>query len=191
MVDKKHLRQKLRNQRNQLTKGEVQTRSATIIARIMALDVYQHAQIVACYVSVGCEVDTRAFLDWALVAGKQIAVPVTLGEGCMVFQRLVDLTELQPAQLGLLEPRLDTKNVVSPQMLDLVFVPGVVFDRQGHRIGTGGGYYDRFLACTQAMRVGLAYDFQLIDAVPFDVHDVVMDIIVTEREVVWCRIQER
>jgi 5-formyltetrahydrofolate cyclo-ligase len=142
---------------------------------------------VACYVSVQKEVETRGIIEYALDSGKQLAVPVTRTRGVMNFQRILSLAGLQADRFGLLEPLEDNAQIILPGELDFVIAPGIAFDRQGNRIGFGGGYYDRFLTQTRAIRVGLAYSFQLVDLLPAETHDVRMDWLVTENEVISCQ----
>ena len=91
---------------------------------------------------------------------------------------------MRTAHYGLREPVPNPELILPPHALDVILIPGIAFDRRGHRIGSGKGYYDRFLTRTQAVRIGLAYDFQVIDRVPAEPHDVKMDWIVTESEMI-------
>jgi 5-formyltetrahydrofolate cyclo-ligase len=105
----------------------------------------------------------------------------------MGFQEILSLDNLQSARFGLLEPERDVGLMVEPDDLDLVIVPGVAFDRRGNRLGFGGGYYDRFFERCNATRVGLAYAFQVVDDIPAEDHDVKIDWLVTEDEVILCQ----
>lgn len=86
------------------------------------------------------------------------------------------MSELVPGAYGLMEPD-ETCEIFDPQKIDLILVPGVAFDRLGHRLGQGAGYYDRFLPGMHAARVGICHDFALLEEVPFQEHDIPMDFV--------------
>lgn len=185
-MDKSHLRQKMARQRNGATSTYIYNVCQAIYDGVIAWSVFQEAQSIACYVSVGKEVETHRLIEDALKAGKQVGVPVTKAKGMMDFQQILSLDELKPARFGLLEPELDMDLVMASEDVDLVLVPGLAFDRKGNRLGFGGGYYDRYLARCKAVKVGLAYPFQVVDVVPVSDYDVPMDWLVTETEIVAC-----
>jgi 5-formyltetrahydrofolate cyclo-ligase len=95
---------------------------------------------------------------------------------------------LEVGAYNILEPRQDTIKEIPIESIDLILVPGVVFDIHGNRIGHGKGYYDRLLNDTQNIpHVGLAFGFQIVDAVPVEGHDLPVDIIVTEERIIECK----
>jgi 5-formyltetrahydrofolate cyclo-ligase len=91
-------------------------------------------------------------------------------------------SDVQPGAFGLLEPAAD--KIVPRAEVDLVIVPGVVFGRDKHRIGRGKGYYDRYLNGLSALKVGFCFSFNLEDAVPFEAHDVPVDVVITDMEII-------
>jgi len=186
IMTKQNLRHDLRHQRNAMVSLTVEEKSELAFYRLSHLPEYQSASCIACYVSIKNEMDTQAFIQKALGEGKQVGVPVTKPGGIMNFQTIAELGDLQPVHFGLLEPSADSKKVILPETFDWVIVPGIAFDRCGHRVGSGGGYYDRFMAQTEAVWIGLAYAFQIVDQVPVEPHDLAMDVIVTEDEVIRC-----
>ncbi len=112
-----------------------------------------------------------------------------------IAQRQIFLHPYDPARLvrhryGMLEPAADLP-LVDPAALDVVLVPGVAFDRQGRRMGLGGGYYDRFLPTTPALRVGVAYDCSLTDELPCDERDQHVDWVITPTQIIHCRPPEK
>jgi 5-formyltetrahydrofolate cyclo-ligase len=127
------------------------------------------------------ELDTRGVLAWALGEGKTVLVPVCMPKRAMAWSVLRHFDQLAPSNFGVLEPRADARELVPPPADAPVLVPGIAFDRRGYRIGYGAGYFDRFLAHHAGLKIGLAYECQIIDAVPHEPHDVKMDMIVTER----------
>ena len=127
----------------------------------------------------------RVFAD-ALAAGKTLVLPRCAGEGVMHGHRVDAPDRLVKGAYGILEPGADCLRV-EPAEIDLIFVPGTAFDVRGHRIGQGGGYYDRYLNRTRAVRVGVCHDFALLSAVPSEAHDARMDIVVTPGRTVIIR----
>ena len=103
----------------------------------------------------------------------------------MTARRIGSLSELEPGAYGLPEPGKGCA-VIAPEEIDLVLVPGTAFDAQGRRLGQGGGYYDRFLSGTRALRVGVCHGFALVDHVPAQAHDLNMDYILTPDAVIGC-----
>ena len=125
------------------------------------------------------EIDTRPFIGACLARGQRVFAPrVEAGCDRLDHAELHALEELEPGPFGLLQP--PAADAPLPPF-DLVVVPGAAFDRRGHRIGYGQGYYDRFLAETAAYKVGLAYDELFFEELPTESHDVAVDAILTER----------
>ena len=183
-MTKSDLKRSLRAERTQMSERVVREKSLCIYRQLIDMPAYQLARRIACYVSIENEVDTRTVIQKAIGSSKQVGVPVTREDRRMDFQAISELNDLRPVHYGLREPVPDPKMVLLPHTIDLILIPGIAFDRHGHRIGSGGGYYDRFLVQTEAVRIGLSYDFQIIDRVPAEAHDVKMDWIITENEVI-------
>ncbi len=170
---------------------ELRHRSAAdraITSTVVGLDEYQRAKTVLCYVSLPEEVATDEIIAISRQSGKQIVVPYCHEGIDLKLFRLDDLSELIPGTFNVREPlwelRRDPARHVEPLQLDLVLAPGVAFDAHGGRIGFGKGYFDRLLLkATRAAFVGLAYEAQLLPAVPILDHDVRVHYVVTERAV--------
>lgn len=176
---KRSLRNEIFAKRKAQPVGEREEKSRMVVQRLLELKEYKEAKVVAVYLSVNGEVETREIIRYANEAGKETCVPV-VGEGgamCLVLHEPSD--ELKGGKRGTPEP------VGKPERhhVDMVIVPGVVFDRFGHRIGMGGGYYDRYLKDKKCVNIGVCFDFQLVEKIPNEAHDVPMDFVVTEREV--------
>ncbi|MGT2682664.1 5-formyltetrahydrofolate cyclo-ligase [Streptococcus porci] len=126
--------------------------------RLVSLSMYQEAKTIALYLAFDFEFDTSLIIEQALTYGKRIVVPKTYPQGRMIF---VDYEPngLEKTFFGLLEPQSDVE--VPKSEIDLIVVPGVVFDESGYRIGYGGGYYDRYLADYQGQTISLIYPSQL------------------------------
>jgi 5-formyltetrahydrofolate cyclo-ligase len=184
---KADLRDEMRRKRARMDARIRTILSDAICNRLIACAFFDSAISVASYASVQTEVDTRRIMQVALSHGKQVSVPISGPGGAMVFQRIFSPGELRPARFDLLEPQTDVTRQVGPDTLDLVLVPGIGFDRQGNRLGSGGGYYDRFLGQCPALRVGLAFGIQIAEALPCEPHDVAMDWLVTDEALIECR----
>ena len=169
--------------RGQADKDEVSRR---ILARLVALPEYGAARTVMTYVSLPDEVHTHWLIEHAWAAGRRVVVPYCAGSLLRLFV-LENLEELAPGAMGILEPRKELRShagrIADAAELDLVVVPGVVFDRHGGRIGYGKGYYDRLLSCLRptAAIIALAFECQMVDRVPMFDHDVLVHEILTEQ----------
>lgn len=146
------------------------------------------------YCSYQSEVETRILLHRCLAEGKSVSVPLTVPQQSeLVAVAITDPAfDLSPGYMGIPEPipTLGKFHKVCPQSIDIAIIPGTVFDRSGYRLGYGGGYYDRFLMhkAPRAYRVGLAFSQQLVNRIPALSHDIPMDMLITEKEViVWPR----
>jgi 5-formyltetrahydrofolate cyclo-ligase len=145
-------------------------------------EVFLNAKVLALYSEIHNEVSTGAVAERALELDKTLVYP-RVKEEELEFVVVRDLDELTSGAFGVLEPQ--GQEVLSPAVLDLVVVPGVVFDRKGHRLGYGRGYYDRVLSvCSQGCsKVGFAYDFQLVEKLPSVGHDEELSMLITEENV--------
>ncbi|MGH7590465.1 MAG: 5-formyltetrahydrofolate cyclo-ligase [Gemmatimonadales bacterium] len=167
------------------TETDREEKGRLIQERLSATPVFGRAKTVAAYVGVRSEVPTLPLVEAMLTAGKRVVLPVVAGADIRLV-RLDAVSELAPAELGLLEPgpavrdRADRR--VQPSELDLILVPGVAFDRQGGRIGYGKGFYDRVLARIRSgtPTIGLAFESQIIDDVPMGPADYHLKHLVTE-----------
>ena len=182
-MPKRSLRSSMLQQRRQLSEAEVLHRSFVVQRRLLCLDLFRRAQTVALYSPVHNEVSTLHLMRDALADRRSVVMPQVAGDD-LVFRRVLSLDDLAPGRFGILEPRPDTATVPLAE-LELIVLPGVAFDRRGHRLGYGKGYYDRALlaAGNSCRRVGLAYDFQLVDRLPTFDHDMQLDLLLTETEV--------
>lgn len=165
---KKTLRQtvlaQLKSQDRQL-KAE---RDQDLLAKILASSAYQEAKVLATYLAFDHEFDTSLLIAQAQKDGKTVLVPKTYGQGRMIFV-VYDEADLALTKFGLLEPQ--SEQAVDKSQIDLIHVPGVVFNQKGFRIGYGGGYYDRYLADYEGATLATIYDFQAADFEPAS-HDI-------------------
>ena len=160
-------------------RADASTRIAVAVNAVID-DRLAPGQVVALYAAKGTEVETQAIAEHAARRGIALAYPrVVDGVRALTFHE-VRADELEVAHYGIREPRADVTPIALERIAAFV-VPGLAFDRDGGRIGWGRGYYDVTLAkAPGALRIGIAFDCQLVDHVPRDPHDVAMNIIITE-----------
>lgn len=165
-------------------------KSALITGRLFDMPEFKRAGTIFTYINFRSEVETMALADKCLELGKRLCVPVTLtAERRLAACRLTDPeAELRPGYCRIPEPDISKTRLVAPQEIDIVVLPGSVFDRFGGRLGYGGGYYDRFLAqeAPHALRVGLAFDLQIVDEVPLMAHDMRLHYLLSESAARQC-----
>ena len=175
--------------RDEMPKQERMRCSEKIVKNLTEHTCYREAQELLTYVSFRSEVDTISLIEQAFADGKAVFVPRVAGRE-MDFFRIKGLCDLEEGYHGILEPRDHITEVYNSLIgKALMCMPGVAFDRAHHRIGYGGGYYDRYLSnlsghmkdmiCTTA----LAYDCQILQEIPWDSHDICPERIVTETEI--------
>ena len=193
-VERQQLRRRMLAERMGLALADRQQMSEQIVHTLTALPIFQQHRTVLIYCSYRSEVGTLVLLQRCLEAGKTVCVPQTVPADFRLLAVAIDdpLIDLGPGYLGIPEPlpHLVERREVGADRLEAVVVPGAVFDRNGNRLGYGGGYYDRFLAreAPQAVRIGLAYSGQVVRTLPALPHDVPLDLLVTENEVLtWKR----
>lgn len=186
---KDELRRDIKKIRGNLSKEEVFEKSKKIKKRLFQMDEFKKADNVLFYVSYDNEVITHEMIKEYLSGGKRVFVPVTDKQNrCLNISRLERWDDLVMGAYGILEPKMESMKEVSIDIIDLVIVPGVAFDESGNRLGHGMGYYDSFLKKSDKVAsIGLAFEFQVVDFVPFEKHDMSLDKIITEERVIDCR----
>ena len=186
---KSELRRQLMRIRTTTPYEQILEKSQRITDKLQHLDEYEIATAVMFYVSYDNEVYTHKLIKEVLKAKtKEVVVPLTdVLNRKLLPVKIESWSELSPGAYNILEPK-NKQNVADVDTIDLVLLPGIAFDKRGNRIGHGAGYYDRLLGnCLHAKRVGLAFDFQIVDAIPVEKHDVAVDKIVTEKRIIDCR----
>ena len=150
-------------------------------------EIYQKDKVIFGYYSMHKqgEVDTVLMIEYALKVGVRIALPKVIGDN-LLFLEVKSLKDVEESSIGIMEPKYYCEVVNEPNAT--VIMPGVAFDRGGNRIGYGGGYYDRFLAKEpNHKKIALTYDFQIYDILPMEKHDIKVDEIITEKEIIKCK----
>jgi len=184
--EKERIRKEILANRRRLSEETVTGKSRKIKKSLFELPEFEKAKTVMFYVSKGREVRTEEMIRESLKMGKKVAVPISKVEKRDLLPSLLtDYGELVPGTYGILEPREREQRAISLEEIGLIIVPGVAFDRQGNRIGFGRGFYDNFLGKVPAnvFRLGLAFQLQVVEELPFEERDVPMDGVVTEKKV--------
>lgn len=178
---KSQLRTLLRRQRQELPADRIAADSARVRALLLSDDAIRTARSVLLYLPTQGEIDTWPLLDHYWNIGSEVLLPRCRDNepGHMDMYAVINREQLAPGSFGLIEPVPGMARLVPRPCPDVVCVPALGFDRQGYRIGFGGGYYDRFLPGINAQLVGLAHDFQILDRIPADPWDTPVHRIVT------------
>lgn len=156
----------------------------------MGMNSFIAAETIFIYVDFRSEVQTRSLIQKMQAMGKKVVVPVTLlQEKDLLPVQINNIeTDLAPGYASILEPveAIRQTQYVSPEGIDIIFLPGSVFDEGGGRMGYGGGFYDRFVSrkAPRAKRIGLCYELQMVRQAPLQEHDEGMDMIVTEQRII-------
>ncbi len=191
MENSQDLRKNVLKMRDELTVGERDEKNRVVHHRFLELIQNIKSASIFLYVSFRSEVDTHGLIEQLLAEKKIVTVPlVSLHDRKMTAIRLLDpKNDLIPGYCGILEPRKELllERGIDHRCIDIVVLPGSVFDERGGRLGYGGGYYDRFLAneiLPSATRIALAFDFQVRKKIAQESHDQPVDFIITEKRVV-------
>lgn len=175
-MDKQALRKQIRQKKREMTEEEIVTKSEQLGRLFAASEAYREAKTIYGYLPYNQEVRTTAMLQKALEDGKRVAVPKCYGDE-MRFIYLNDLSKVEPGYCNIPEPIEDEPIADDPTAL--VLMPGLAFDPQGHRMGYGGGFYDKFLAMEpDHPTLALCYDFQMLDHLETEAHDVPVDLVI-------------
>ncbi len=179
---KQALRKELLAARKALSPENIIEKRLSITERLLILSCYGSAETILVYIPAHNEVDTLSLISSSWGKGKVILVPVCQPKKELLLSKLESFDHLEKSLFGLREPSWQSLNPVPPVKVDIALIPGVGFDRHGCRLGYGGGYYDRFIPKLRpgCLKIGLAYDFQLLDTIPSDENDIRMDMIITE-----------
>lgn len=187
---KSQVRTRMRTLLASMTEEQRHAASVAACQRLTALEAFNNAQVVMLYMPLSAEVDVTPAALRAFAGGQTVCVPrvdwqrkdMTPIEITSLDDRVLDTDEH-----GVRSPR--NGRLILPASIDLIVLPALAFDPQGHRLGRGGGYYDRFLTRLRPgiVTVGLAFDAQVIDSVPVDSRDASVDVLVTDRRVTFVK----
>ncbi len=177
---RQQLRQQIRKTRRKLTALQQQQAAQHITEQALNLIERRHAKNIALYLAFDGEISTQPLIECLWQQGKQVYLPVLhpFCRGHLLFLRYLPNTPMKPNKFGILEPHLNLQNVLPIEQLDMIFTPLVAFDKQGNRLGMGGGFYDRTLQHQRQQHfitVGLAHQCQQVDALPTESWDIPLD----------------
>ena len=178
--EKQQLRAIVRRLEAALTPEYKAKSSRAIVRRLLAMPEYQEAQAVFCFVGTDREIDTRPILEDILAAGKVLCIPLCTAPGVMEPRQVTDLGQLSPGAFGVLEPPAGAP-AVPVDAIDFAALPCVTCNYQGHRLGHGGGYYDRFLSQFRGGTVLLCREQLIRQEIPVEPHDYPVPWVLTER----------
>lgn len=189
-MDKSTIRSTLIARRKAMARDAKVRANKRIRERITGLDAWKKAATLMLYLPVNGEVNTWPLFDDCLDRKCRVLLPCCRKDepGCMDFYSVGSNKQLIQGSYNIPEPDRNQCTFMDDPKAEIILVPGVGFDRQGHRIGYGGGYYDRFLAdhpMDDALVIGLAFACQIMDHLPHDPWDQRVDVIVTEDEMIW------
>ena len=180
------IRNQIRSARRDLSGEQQRTDAGELFTRLIEHHRVQDAQHIGISLASDGEIDTFAFIEWCWANKKQVYLPVVhpFSKGHLLFLEYATDTKMELNRYGIYEPKLEQLHTCAMEKLELVFTPLVAFDRQGNRIGMGGGYYDRMLAPwfkekTGPYPIGLAHDCQQVKALPVEEWDVPLPEIIT------------
>lgn len=178
-MDKNEIRRKVRHLRVMLSELEKRDAAAEVFSRLENTAAFLLADRILMYHSLPDELSTHAFLGkWA--ARKHFYLPRVNGVNLDILP--YDESRLELGSFHIEEPT--GNNMVNPSEIELIVVPAVAFDRRGNRLGRGKGFYDRLLKTTKATKIGVGYEFQLVDEIPVEPHDIGMDIVITQNSTI-------
>lgn len=177
-VDKESLRQKFLRVRHALSPVMRDSGSRLIVGFLTQLPVYLTSQRIGMYAATPGEVDLRPFFDRSVADGKSCYFPRLEGTD-MVMHQVAAWSDLVPGTHGILAPH-SSNVVLAPEEFDLMVVPGIAFDRHGHRLGRGKGFYDRYLPRVGGCHIGACFDGCVVETLPHEPHDVRIHLLVTE-----------
>lgn len=172
-MDKQALRKEIRDKKRAMTEAEIVAASQRLAELFVASEAYRQAKTIYGYLPYNQEVRTVPILQQALADGKRVAVPKCYGDE-MRFIYLEDLSQVEKGYCGIPEPIADEP--VADDATALVLMPGLAFDPQGHRMGYGGGFYDKFLEKEpNHPTIALCYGFQMLEHLETEAHDIPVD----------------
>ncbi len=172
-MDKKELRKKYTKVRAEVEDKE--GKDKLIRKNLRELEIYKKAKSVFVFISYKSEVDTRGIIEDILADGKKLLVPLVKGSE-MIAVEVKGIDDLEPNKMGILEP----KSGDEVTDVDLTITPGLAFDKAGFRLGYGGGYYDKFFAKVDTIRMGIGYSDQYVESLVHEDYDKALEYLLTE-----------
>jgi len=191
-MNKAELRKEILQKRDSIEPSVKKIKDKAVIARLKGLYEFKSAKTLLLYASFRSEVDTHKLIKESLEAQKRVLLPrVNYSLKKLEIREIESLNDIEKGHWGIPEPKRATP-LRDLNEADLIIVPGVCFDRKGGRIGYGAGYYDKLLkGLNKSIPViALAYDEQVVEEIPLEAHDRRVDMIITDREVIYCGLKK-
>lgn len=177
-IRKKEIRKEILAKRRAMPAEQVSELSEKICERVRSTDLYREAASLCVYMPINNEVEADRLIGPALEDGKKVYIPKVTGDE-MVFNAYDEEKMIEDGPFHIRES--ESEDVLEPDERTLIIMPGSVFDPQRHRIGYGGGYYDKYLSRYPACRtIAVCFDFQIVDELPAEAHDMLPEMIVSE-----------
>ncbi|MFV0363070.1 MAG: 5-formyltetrahydrofolate cyclo-ligase [Suipraeoptans sp.] len=189
-MDKKQIRSTIIAKRNTLTEEQLASKSQIIREKIIISKEFQKAKHIMLFAAFGSELRLLPLIDIIIKLGKHPYFPVVDKDTMQIFPIEVKRSEdLLSGYYGIPEPNKKYFTPETYKQLDLVLTPAVAFDHQGNRLGYGAGFYDRFfpLLNKDIKKIGVAFHEQIVNSLPFEKHDIPLDTIITDHEILYIR----
>ena len=188
---KKILRREFLAKRATIPRDERDRISHLLTEKFLATEFYRASEILMAYASTAEEIQLRKLFAACFDDKKILAIPLIVGKGVMRAVEVPNFDALEPGAFDIPTVKPALRKFVAPAQIDCIIVPGAAFDIHGGRLGLGGGYYDRFLPlAVHAKKIALAYDFQLVEELPIESHDVRVDAVISEKFFERCNANE-
>lgn len=178
-MDKQAIRQSILAKLNKHSDKSIKEKTNIISGKLLSRDDYSRSKTIFLYISKKEEVGTYDIIAHSLSIGKKIYAPAIKNKKIMACN-VKKIDELKKGRFQIMEPPIST----TKNKFDMIIVPAIAFDAKGARLGRGGGYFDRFLSQAKGTRVGLAFDFQIVDKITSEPHDMRVDKIITENRTI-------
>lgn len=182
MDQKETIRREIIEKRSQLTESELNNASLQVLDNLQTFLQLDSAKHVACFLDFRNEIPMRPIIDHLKSQGKKVYIPkADFKQKVMTFHELTDYNSLTLSKFGIEEPDPEVNPPIDADLPQVVLCPGVAFTKDCHRMGYGGGFYDRYLASrpTKPLTIGIALDLQIVESMPLESHDVALDHVVT------------
>ncbi len=183
---KKDIRNSVLKMRSALSKEQVNKLSTEIKDKLISMDEYKKSKCIFAYLDFRNEVATDEIIIHALNNNKRVFIPVCVNETKQLVAAEIDnLSQLSISSYGIREAAPSNIRIADRKLIDIAVVPGAAFDKYGNRLGYGAGYYDRFFhTAGSILKLALAYSFQIVEELGAEPHDVPMDAVITEKEII-------
>lgn len=178
-IEKKQIR-KLYN-RIRLEEKNRNIKEKEISKRIIDLDIFKEAKVVALYFGKGSELNTDILIKECFKQEKIVCFPKVIDDSNMKFYKVSSIYDLALGKFDIMEPT--TEEIINSKDIDLMIIPGVAFDKKLNRLGYGKGYYDHYMKNNTYIKVGICFESQIAFYIPVDKHDIKMDMVITEKNI--------